>query len=1142
MLNLKKLLCGICLVGAASSPSLIWAHGGVDHEPREADVATGYETHHTEMEILKVLAKATEPVLEPNELDEKDYVGIRETEMTAAEELAYKIDEPLLMLAAVTPTNPSVSGSWSNVFEWDVIGIHANLLPNGKVLVWDATPDDFDDDGTTNSTTKTRVRLWDPEAGATQPTNYNEADLFCAGSSHLWDGRVLFTGGDGASSGNSPILDSTIYNPFNNTWTKTEDMNAPRWYAGIAALPNGEMLTVGGTNLPPFMKPTQGVYAEVFEFDETWRGLSDVPAPYGDNTTGEYQWMQTKPNGDVAVLGPHTGLYNINTQDEGEFFWSPTSRDSIYRGYGSYALYEDGKVLISGGGLPQGTGSSSAAVKSAVLIDLNTDTVTEAKSMNFERRQHNLTVLADGSVLATGGIKGDKYLVDSDRENQIMAAEIWKDGEWTVAAEMTVTRQYHSIALLLQDGSVLSAGGGYCGECFNEGFANKYDYEIYYPPYLFDKNTNQRLTDAQRPNVLAGPDATNYNQAFNVTFNGNANNVKAVHFIKLGSVTHSQNQGQRLVKTTFQNLGGNRISVQSPANRNLAPPGHYMMIIVDDNGYPSKGHMMKIGQPLMTSGQVMKDTILLDTQWNYYEVETNNSEAISLQYTADNSDIEIFLEQGGYPTSASPMGSGSQGVAGSMEYALLANQKTYIGVNAPKGTNYRLSINLDGGNTDPGPTDPENPVDYYIFPNNLGIYSIPADGGLTYEIWGGEKSAGVFWGTHFNAVQVQTYEVYINGNMVDSQPAQNAGYYDINFANYEPGSQLGLQVVGLDGNGQVVIVYPPTFLQVPGGDTTTPPITDPGTNPGTNPGGTEPEDRDVNFTLSCYDGAGSELKWDYDRVAFRGFYLAANGVNIGELRDAASLYMENFRSLDPSLANVANVGDVDWVLTPLTQEDVYGLPQRPTVGSNCAGSSTPVTNPDPGPTPDYPALNPQMLCYSNTSGEIQWTFSRDQMKDFEIRVNGTQLSNMSTASFYVDDFTSLGSAVSGASTFKQLSFSVTPILNDGSKGITETATPSAACGTGSSTPTTPQNPVSYPSELTGQVASSTALEIFWTRVDNMRGYEIEANGATYTNTTGISQWVPGLTPKTNYTFRVFGIPVGSDERVLIAEPLTLQTQ
>ncbi len=96
------------------------------------------------------------------------------------------------------------------------------------------------------------------------------------------------------------------------------------------------------------------------------------------------------------------------------------------------------------------------------MIDLNgaTPTVTPTGEMAYGRRQNNLTVLADGSVLGTGGNSSGAELVDLNAG--VYAAELWNpaSGQWKTLASMQVTRQYHSTALLLPDGRVLSGAAG----------------------------------------------------------------------------------------------------------------------------------------------------------------------------------------------------------------------------------------------------------------------------------------------------------------------------------------------------------------------------------------------------------------------------------------------------------------------------------------------------------------------------------------------------------------------------------------------------------------------------------------------------------------------------------------------------------
>ncbi len=152
-----------------------------------------------------------------------------------------------------------------------------------------------------------------------------------------------------------------------------------------------------------------------------------------------YSWLKQAPDGQMAYLGPASTLRYLNPTGNGS--WANLGeRDGQYRSYGSYAIYNLGRVLITGGGTRN---------PSSVLVNLNNNSVQGTNAMNRQRIQHNLTVLADGKVLATGGMQNtDQGLVDVN--NGVFEAEVWNpaNGNWTVLSSMQVTRQYHSIALL----------------------------------------------------------------------------------------------------------------------------------------------------------------------------------------------------------------------------------------------------------------------------------------------------------------------------------------------------------------------------------------------------------------------------------------------------------------------------------------------------------------------------------------------------------------------------------------------------------------------------------------------------------------------------------------------------------------------
>jgi hypothetical protein len=141
---------------------------------------------------------------------------------------------------------------------------------------------------------------------------------------------------------------------------------------------------------------------------------------------------------------------------------------------------------------------------------------------------------------------------------------------------MQTRRLYHSTALLLPDGRVLSAGGGRFG-------VDEPNAELYAPPYLFK---------GARPTITSAPSQVSYGASFSVQ-TPDAARIASVSLIRLGSVTHAFNMDQRFLSLTFQAAGG-ALTVQAPANGNLAPPGYYMLFILDGNGVPSVAPIIRV--------------------------------------------------------------------------------------------------------------------------------------------------------------------------------------------------------------------------------------------------------------------------------------------------------------------------------------------------------------------------------------------------------------------------------------------------------------------------------------------------------------------------------------------------------------------
>jgi hypothetical protein len=138
--------------------------------------------------------------------------------------------------------------------------------------------------------------------------------------------------------------------------------------------------------------------------------------------------------------------------------------------------------------------------------------------------------------------------------------------------------------LLLPDGTVLH---GASGDANIPGTSTPYppqrNHEIFHPPYLYR---------GARPVITDAPLEVGYAADFQVT-TPNAAQVTAVRWIHLGAVTHAFDQSARANTLAFTRQSG-AVSVTAPDSQNKAPPGHYLLFILNRNGVPSAGRIVHI--------------------------------------------------------------------------------------------------------------------------------------------------------------------------------------------------------------------------------------------------------------------------------------------------------------------------------------------------------------------------------------------------------------------------------------------------------------------------------------------------------------------------------------------------------------------
>jgi hypothetical protein len=457
----------------------------------------------------------------------------------------------------------NVVGQWGTTQPFPFVSVHTCLMPNGKVIFWDYSGN---------------TRIWDPATTAITTPAQPGRNTFCSGNSFFPNGKLFVPGGH--IENNVGLASASYYDPVANTWTAVPNMNAGRWYPSSTVLPNGDILVTSGdanhnvNDLP-----------QVYQIaNNTWRNLSSarLGLPL-------YPRTFVAPNGRV-FFATSTSRY-LDTSGSGA--WS-TVGNTIFAGrdnYGSAVIDNTGKVYWFGGGDPP-----TATVE---MIDLNAPTPswTARASMPQARRQNNATVLPDGKILVTGGSAAGGFNTEDGPKAALLydpAANTWA----TMATESDY-RGYHSTAVLLPDGRVLSSGG--------DNHANG---QVFSPPYLFT---------IARPTINSAPAAVSYGQTFFVGTPDGASITK-VTWTSLGTLTHAQNWDQRINVLGFSQVAGG-LNITAPSGVNLCPPGHYLLWIINSSGAPAVAPVIRIsdfsGPPTAPTGLAAAGAIgKVNLSWN----------------------------------------------------------------------------------------------------------------------------------------------------------------------------------------------------------------------------------------------------------------------------------------------------------------------------------------------------------------------------------------------------------------------------------------------------------------------------------------------------------------------------------------------
>ncbi len=332
----------------------------------------------------------------------------------------------------------------------------------------------------------------------------------------------------------------------------------------MTELANGEYVALSGNSTsdskwadtPEIYNPTAN----------TWTALSKVSTPQIHEE--EYPFSFLDPNGEVFAIGPSEDVsYLLNVGKES---WTSVGSSGIVNG--SSVMYRPGKILYTGGA--PSILKTTSATSGAATINLTEASPKwkQTAPMHLARIYHTLTTLADGTVLAIGGeTSSDQSIVTSG----VLPTEIWNPATetWTSAAPIQAARNYHSTAILMPDGRVLSAGGGHSTGLSGPG---QYNAQIYSPAYL---------SNGPRPTITSAPSASTYNKSITVS-TPDASSIRAVNLVSVGADTHQSNMSQEFVPLSFT-AGQGSLTVQTPSSAATAPYGNYMLFILNEKGVPS---------------------------------------------------------------------------------------------------------------------------------------------------------------------------------------------------------------------------------------------------------------------------------------------------------------------------------------------------------------------------------------------------------------------------------------------------------------------------------------------------------------------------------------------------------------------------
>jgi hypothetical protein len=502
-----------------------------------------------------------------------------------------------------------------------VPAMHAGLMPNGKVVFLDKVEN------------YTELKLgngqyaysseYDPTTQKLTPLAY-KTNAFCSGGIFLADGRFVSLGG------NAPLdfIDPTVGDGFKGirflkrsatdasldgkAWDEPgTKLDTARWYASVQIMPNNQIFVASGSlnGLDPTKPENNNPTYEMLNADGTPQGKSiNMEILSKNQPYYMYPFLHLMKDGNLFVqVSKSAEIFNVGTGNvvrtlpdlAGTYRTYPNTGGSVMMPLSSANQWSP-DIIICGGG-PYQDITAPADPSCGRMKPLDANPAWELDSMPEGRGMVEGTLLADGTIAwvngAREGAQGFGVAQDPALEVLLYDPTQPKGKRFTTGPKSTIARLYHSVALLLLDGTLLISGSNPVEQPIlqptaKDPYVTEFRNEIYTPPYLQGNPTRPSAVQISTKALKA--DGSKFTIKFNAP--ANSKNVK-VNLYYGGFVTHSVHMGHRMLwldNTGFKaGATAQTITVTMPPNRNIAPAGPYVIYVLVD-GVPAMGQFVNV--------------------------------------------------------------------------------------------------------------------------------------------------------------------------------------------------------------------------------------------------------------------------------------------------------------------------------------------------------------------------------------------------------------------------------------------------------------------------------------------------------------------------------------------------------------------